>query len=142
MLIDIVVSNENEAQNKLCKMIELQNNVLNLTLEQNSIDIEDNTDMLVDEDSDNDSKSISDDIIKLDTINKTKKQKLKQKLNKTYITYKIESICGHKIENNTIMFNVKWKNYPSTENSWLTIDKFNEKQMLNEYINNNDLGSL
>ncbi|CAO3700321.1 unnamed protein product [Rhizopus stolonifer] len=51
-------------------------------------------------------------------------------------------ICGHKIENNIMKFNVKWKNYPETENSWLTIDKFNHKTLLSEYLNKNNLGLL
>lgn len=135
-LIDIVVSNEKENKKKLNEMLELQNNILNLN-------IEDNNRMIIDEYSENEEDNIEYNKASISDNNEQgKKRKIRKKTNKSYTTYEIELICGHKIENNIMKFNVKWKNYPETENSWLTIDKFNHKTLLSEYINKNNLGLL
>ncbi|EIE80622.1 hypothetical protein RO3G_05327 [Rhizopus delemar RA 99-880] len=96
-------------------------------------DIEDNIE--------NNNSSSCDDLPK--TNEKSKKRKVKNKgKQKAYKSYEIEAIVNHKLENNIYQFLVKWKDYPESDNSWLAIDSFNEKSMLKEYIDNNNIGIL
>jgi len=81
-------------------------------------------------------------IVKLNEKIQSKKHKVRKSKNKEYQSYELESIVNHKTENNMYLFLVKWKNYPDSYNSWLTIDKFNEKSMLSQYIKDNNLGIL
>jgi len=55
--------------------------------------------------------------------------------NQKNTSYEIEKIVDHKIENNNYIFLIKWKNYDESENTWINIDSFNEKQLLKEYLN-------
>jgi hypothetical protein len=47
--------------------------------------------------------------------------------------YEIEAILSHRRKKGTLEFEVKWKNYSDEENSYLTTDKFNSFELLNEY---------
>ena len=136
-LFDIVVSNEKQNKNKLNKMLELQSSFLN-------IDIAD-TPMVDNEYSDDEtSNNLSDsrdDYKKSKELSKKRKLKGKGK-ERAYKSYEIEAIVSHKIENNIYYFLVKWKDYSESDNTWLTINNFNEKVMLKTYIETNNLGIL
>lgn len=139
-LIDIVVSNDKQNKDKMDKMLQLQNEILNMNIlgEQ----------MLVDDYSENDTeKSDSDnrdiDIPKFNERSRKRRKNLINKgKNKDINSYEIESIVNHKIDKNVYLFEVKWKGYSNEDNSWLPINNFNEKTLLNEYIINNNLGIL
>lgn len=134
-LIDIVVSNEKQNKNILNKMIELQNSFLNMDISDTQmIDNEYSGDEI-----NSDNSNSTDDYKKSKGLSKKRKVKGKQK---AYKSYEIEAIVNHKLENKIYYFLVKWKDYSENENTWLTIDNFNEKSMLKDYIENKKLGTL
>lgn len=99
-------------------MVELQNNFLN-------INISTDTSMLIDEYSDTENENTNNNSSGYDNLSKIDK-----------------NIKKRKVKNNIYKFLVKWKDYPDKDNSWLTIDNFNEKSMLKTYIEFNNIGTL
>ena len=45
----------------------------------------------------------------------------------------VEKIIEHRIKNCTVMFKVKWKGYPDSDNTWEYGDKLNCKDLIQEY---------
>lgn len=138
-LLDIVVSNDKRNREKLNKMVELQNSFIHMNITETPMIIDEYSD--IEDNIENNNSSSCDDLPK--TNEKSKKRKVKNKgKQKAYKSYEIEAIVNHKLENNIYQFLVKWKDYPESDNSWLAIDSFNEKSMLKEYIDNNNIGIL
>ena len=54
-------------------------------------------------------------------------------------SYEIESIVNHKYQNESYIFLIKWKGYDNTQNTWVSIDDFNEKDTLTKYMKDNKL---
>ena len=78
--------------------------------------------------------------------NKRKRNKGKNKVtdinklrNNNKNIYEIERIIGHKVIDNEYQFLIKWKDYPNNDNSWISINKFNQKDMSKKYANQNQL---
>lgn len=144
-LIDIVYTNEMEQLQKLKKLNELQNTLLELNIDDNStMDIDNTDDEIVKNTNDNNS-----DIDFPQYNNPIKKRKKKfrktkeidiyniRNINKDDEVYEVEDIVDHKInDNNTYSFMVKWKNYESSENSWVNEDDFNHKDLIKKYFSN------
>jgi len=77
---------------------------------------------------------------------KSNKKKINIKYSEKYRTrtqenvYEIENIVSHCYDkDNNILFLVKWKNYPDNENSYIDLDAFLEKDILEEYCTNNNI---
>lgn len=130
-MIDIVISNEEVNREKCNKMIEMQNQILDLEISNDDT-------MVVDEysnDNNNNSNnngSSEDGIPKFNE--KKRKRKRKSKVNDNNKTYEIEKIVDHRFENNRYEFYIKWKYYSDEYNTWIPTENFNEKDMLKDYL--------
>jgi hypothetical protein len=47
--------------------------------------------------------------------------------------YCIERIVGHERQGNCMLYEVKWEGYPSSQNTWLRENHFDDKETLNQY---------
>lgn len=123
-MIDIVISNEEVNREKCNKMIEMQNQILDLEISNDDT-------MVIDEYSDdnnnnsNNNGSSEDGIPKFNE--KKRKRKRKSKVNDNNKTYEIEKIVDHR-------FDIKWKYYSDEYNAWIPTENFNEKDMLKDYL--------
>ena len=141
-MIDIVISNEIKVKEKTKRIEELQQKLL-------SMELNDDIDIIVSEnemDVDNNSSDSELDVPKEYNRNKRKRNKGKNKvtdinkfINNYKNVYEIERIVGHKVINNEYQFLIKWKDYSDNNNSWISINKFNQKGMLKKYANENQL---
>ena len=141
-MIDIVISNEIKVKEKTKRIEELQQKLL-------SMELNDDIDIIVSEnemDVDNNSSDSELDVPKEYNRNKRKRNKGKNKvtdinkfINNDKNVYEIERIVGHKVINNEYQFLIKWKDYSDNNNSWISINKFNQKGMLKKYANENQL---
>lgn len=136
-LIDIVFSNEMETMNKIAEIEALQNKIFDI-----NINSDDNNDIAMPDlnDSDEDFPNLNKNNSKKRKYYKNKKakhvndiSKLRDTTNKDN-TYEIEKIVSHKIENKIYKFFIKWQGYDETENSWINLDSFDEKDLLIEYL--------
>ncbi|KAI9493683.1 hypothetical protein BDB00DRAFT_763241 [Zychaea mexicana] len=135
-LIDIVVSNNKQNKDKLDRMVQLQSNLLNMTLS--------NDEMVIDDSSESDNLENSENNDDIPNFNeRTRKRRINVKgKQRSPVLYEIESIIRHKKEKNAYLFQVKWVGYSNNDNSWLSIDMFNQKELLNAYIERHSLGIL
>lgn len=140
-LVDIVVSNDKQNKNKLDKMLGLQNDILNMHISDTQMLVDDNSE---DDIENSDSEKSDDDIPKFNERSRKRRKNtiINKGKNKDINSYEIESIVNHKIDKDIYLFEVKWKGYSIDDNTWLPINNFNEKALLNEYIKNNNLGTL
>ncbi|KAG2208817.1 hypothetical protein INT45_010130 [Circinella minor] len=75
-----------------------------------------------------------------DNLSKRRKATRGGQRNRQYDnSYEIEIIVGHVYTNNKYIFEVKWVGYNAMDNSWLTIDKFNDREMSHEYMATHDI---
>ena len=51
------------------------------------------------------------------------------------VSYEVEKVLRHKIENDIKIYFVKWKNYNNSYNSWVYEEDFNSNEILEEYWN-------
>ena len=115
--------------------MQLQNNLLSLTMSDNSMAI-DETESNHSENSESDN-----DVPNFNERTRKRRRNIKGKQCST-ASYEIESIIEHKKENNAYLFQVKWVGYSNDDNSWLSIDMFNQKDLLKAYIEEHNLGIL
>ncbi|KAL4206050.1 hypothetical protein AB4K20DRAFT_1811923 [Rhizopus microsporus] len=136
-LIDIVITNEEVNKEKLNNMIKLQDNFIKVNLNNNinitsdyddDIDIENNTNQV----------SSEDDVPKFNEKKKKRKRKNKSKA-KNIKTYEVEKILNHKIEDNKYIFLVKWKYYDNDNNSWIPYTNFEQKDIINKYLEQHNI---
>lgn len=134
-LIDIVITNEEVNKEKLNNMIKLQDNFIKVNLNNNinitsdyddDIDIENNTNQV----------SSEDDVPKFNEKKRKRKNKSKAKNIKTY---EVEKILNHKIEDNKYIFLVKWKYYDNDNNSWIPYTNFEQKDIINKYLEQHNI---
>jgi hypothetical protein len=145
-LIDVVLNNEIKQMEKIKIMTKLQNNLSDLTLDDDN--------MVIDNVDDNNQEEIDDNLAKSDdnidfpeykNINKKKRKKGKsarkininliREINKNNNFYEIETILDHKLnKDGDYEFFVKWKDYDNTDNSWVNEKDFKEKQLLRNYF--------
>ncbi|EIE92667.1 hypothetical protein RO3G_17378 [Rhizopus delemar RA 99-880] len=142
-LIDIVISNSMEQSKRKDEMLELQKSFLEFSIDNN---------MIIDEfsdDSNNDNNKLSsdEDVPKFNEKKRKRKKKGKQKvisidkirnISKNN-SYEVEKIVNHVFENNNYKFLIKWKDYSDVDNTWITLEQFNEKDMLNKYMKEHNL---
>jgi hypothetical protein len=50
-------------------------------------------------------------------------------------SYEIERVIAHRKKRGQLEYQVKWKDYPESENSWLSRDKFDNFECIDEYHN-------
>ena len=122
-------------------MLELQKNLLTLNINDERMEVDDYSDKNIED-------SSEDDIPKFNEKKRRRKGKGKERdhtiqsirnIGSSSESYEIEQIVGHKYENNTYLFSIKWKNYGHKHNSWLSSDKFNEKDLLIVYIEKHNI---
>ncbi|KAG2218406.1 hypothetical protein INT45_011594 [Circinella minor] len=135
-LIDVVVSNNKQNKDKFDRMMQLQNNLLNMAISDNTMAVDDT-------ESNHSQGSESDnDVPNFNERTRKRRRNIKGKQRST-ASYEIESIIGHIKENDAYLFQVKWIGYSNEEdNSWLSIDMFNQKKLLKAYIEEHNLGIL
>lgn len=119
-------------KNKLDKMLELQNSILNMTISDMEMLTGDNSE----DDTGNSDDGKSDvDIPKFNERSRKWRRNIiiNKGKNKDINSYEIESRIGHIIDKNIYLFEVKWRGYSIDDNTYLPINNFNEKALLNEY---------
>ena len=136
-LIDIVVSNNKQNKDKFDRMMQIQNNLLNMSISDNIMAIDDT----VSDTNNSDNNESDNDVPNFNEHSRKRRRNVKRKQWST-ASYEIESIIKHKKENNIYLFQVKWVGYSNNDNSWLSIDMFNQKELLNAYIERHSLGVL
>lgn len=148
-LIDIVYTNEMEQLEKLRKLNKIQNDLLNLNI-CDVTNINDNMNIDdTDEDEKNDKNNNDSDVDFPQYNNPIKKRKKRfrknkgidiyniRNINKDDDIFEVEDIIDHKInEHNSYVFWVKWKNYDSSENTWVDEVDFREKDIIKKYFKN------
>ncbi|KAG2215608.1 hypothetical protein INT45_013094 [Circinella minor] len=121
--LDLVFSNEQKVNTEYNEMVEMQQKFLQLNMNQS-------IDMVIDSEEDAD-----DNLLK-----RRRKATRGGQRNRQYDnSNEIEIIVGHVYTNNKYIFEVKWVGYDAMENSWLAIDKFNDREMLHEYMATHDI---
>ncbi|KAG2211801.1 hypothetical protein INT45_009254 [Circinella minor] len=100
-LFDIVISNNKQNKDKFNRMIQLQNNLLSLTISDNSMAI-DETESNHSENNESDN-----DVPNFNERTRKRRRNIKGKQCST-ASYEIESIIEHKKGNNAYLFQVKW----------------------------------
>ena len=55
--------------------------------------------------------------------------------------YEIQKIINHKIENNQLFLQVKFKNYDNRFNRYIKLDDFSKSDMLNTYLEEHQLST-
>ncbi|KAG2216958.1 hypothetical protein INT45_007393 [Circinella minor] len=134
-LIDVVVSNNKQNKDKFDRMMQLQNNLLNMAISDSTMAVDDT-------ESNHSQGSESDnDVPNFNKCTRKRRRNIKGKQRST-ASYEIESIIGHRKENDAYLFQVKWVGYSNEDNSWLSIDMFNQKDLLKVYIEEHNLGIL
>ena len=109
-------------------MINIQDELLALNIGTSNINNEYSDDEIQENQDINDSSE--DDIPKFNEKKRKRKNKGKQSIK----TYEVENIIDHKYENNKYLFLVKWKYYDENENTWIPYNNFNEKEIINKYL--------
>lgn len=96
------------------KMLELQNDILNKTISDMQMLIDDNSE----DDTGNSDDGKSDvDIPKFNERCRKRDIILKKGKNKDINSYEIENIVNHKIDKNIYLFEVKWREYSIDDNT-------------------------
>ncbi|KAG2215063.1 hypothetical protein INT45_002789 [Circinella minor] len=104
--------------------------------------ISDNTMAVDDTESNHSQGSESDnDVPNFNERTRKRRRNIKGKQRST-ASYEIESIIGHIKENDAYLFQVKWIGCSNEDNSWLSIDMFNQKDLLKAHIEKHNLGIL
>ena len=108
------------------------------------MELNDNDDNVISENQmeiDNNSSDSELDVLKEYYRNKRKRNKGKNKVtdinkfrNKNKNVYEIKRIIGHKVIDNEYQFLIEWKDYPDNDNSWISINKFNQKNILKSML--------
>ncbi|KAG2210630.1 hypothetical protein INT45_012088 [Circinella minor] len=130
-LIDVVVSNNKQNKDKFDRMMQLQNNLLNMAISDNTMAVDDT-------ESNHSQGSESDnDVPNFNERTRKRRRNIKGKQRST-ASYEIESIIGHIKENDAYLF----QTYSNEDNSWLSIDMFNQKDLLKAYIEEHNLSIL
>lgn len=146
-LIDIVLNDQIKQMEKIKIMTEVQKNIMEMNINSNQenmeIDISDNED-------DNNNNESEVDFPEYKTISRKRKKVRKIKKNVIDIDkirniekddniYEVEDIVKHKVENNKYVFLVKWVGYSSKDNTWVSEDDFNEKEIIKDYFCRNHI---
>jgi len=151
-LIDIVLNNEIKQMEKIKYMSEIQIKFDDLDINSNEMIIDnenlDYSENIVD-DNINNNEIEEIDFPEYKNINKKKRKKGKsarkvninliRDVNKNNNFYEIENILEHKLNDNAYIFLVKWKDYDESQNSWVSENDFNEKDLIKNYLKKNNI---
>ncbi|KAG2213748.1 hypothetical protein INT45_004654 [Circinella minor] len=116
-LINIVVSNDKQNKDKLDRMMQLQNNLLNRNISDNIMAVDNNSESDISINSEDEN-----DVPNFNERSRKRRRNIKGKQRST-ASYEIERIIGHKKENNIYLFQVKWVGYREITSSNMLIKK-------------------